>query len=245
MPTVKPTSHSHQLRRSVSRSVSPLNRPSEPTWTNPAHHEHSPPRHPQENSFPERSGPPSTRASMNGRQACEQSSRHTPQRDSCQVSSRDSRNRRAAKTPLPQEPVKRTHTKACGPEKLGSRPLAVHSPPAHERAGSQAISGRAENSPAKPPRAPPPLQERRRRRTMRPADSRIAATDSTPIATPVTGSHRSRTLWAAGRLATLVTPFAPWLLPAAPTTTSCASASRRTGSTLHPATAPTSGCARR
>ena len=55
---------------------------------------------------------------------------------------------------------------------------------------------------------------------MRPADSRIAATDSTPIATPVTGSHRSRTLWAAGRLATLVMPFAPWLLPAAPTTTS-------------------------
>lgn len=53
-------SHSHHLRRSVSRIVSPLKRPSEPTWANPAHHEHSPPRHPQQNSFPERSGPPPT-----------------------------------------------------------------------------------------------------------------------------------------------------------------------------------------
>ena len=68
------------------------------------------------------------------------------------------------------------------------------------------------------PRAAP-LQTRRGRRTMRPADSRIAATDSTPIATPVTGSHRSRTLWAEGRSAALVRPFVSWLLPA-PTTTS-------------------------
>ena len=57
------------------------------------------------------------------------------------------------------------------------------------------------------------------RRMTRPADSRIAATDSTPIATPVTGNHRSRTLWAEGRSAALVRPFASWLLPA-PTTTS-------------------------
>ena len=53
MLTVKTTSHSHHLRRSVSRISTPLNRPSEPTWTNPAHHGHSPPRHPQQNSFPE------------------------------------------------------------------------------------------------------------------------------------------------------------------------------------------------
>jgi len=52
MLTVKTTSHSHHLRRSVSRISTPLNRPSEPTWTNPAHHEHSP-SSPQKNSFPE------------------------------------------------------------------------------------------------------------------------------------------------------------------------------------------------
>mgnify|MGYP003280883522 FL=1 len=85
------------------------------------------------------------------------------------------------------------------------RPLAAHSSPAHERAGSHAT--RRPGRPSHPAHRPP-LQERRRRRMTRPADSRIAATDSTPIATPVTGSHRSRTLWAEGRSAALVRPFA-------------------------------------
>ena len=133
--------------------------------------------------------------------------------------SHSSRKRHAAETPLPQELAKRTHTKAGGPEKLGSRPLT---PTRHPPTSGQAVmrpGGRADNSPAKPPRAPPPLQARRRRRMTRPPDSKIAATDSTPIATPVTGSYRSRTLWAEGRSAALVRPFASWLLPA-PTTTS-------------------------
>ena len=54
---------------------------------------------------------------------------------------------------------------------------------------------------------------------MRPQDSRTAATDSTPIATPVTGSHRSRVLWPGDRSAALVCPLLSWL-PLAPTTTS-------------------------
>ena len=139
--------------------------------------------------------------------------------DSCQVSSRDSRKRHAAETHLPQEPVKRTQTKRAAPRNSASaHSLLICRPPTSGQAVRRPC-GRADNSPAKPPRAPPPLQERRRRRTMRPADSRIAATDSTPIATPVTGSHRSRTLSAEGRSAALVRPFASWLLPA-PTTTS-------------------------
>ena len=40
------------------------------------------------------------------------------------MSSRDSRKRHAAKTPLPQEPVKQTQTKTGGTEKLG----IAHSP---------------------------------------------------------------------------------------------------------------------
>ena len=54
---------------------------------------------------------------------------------------------------------------------------------------------------------------------MRPPESRIAAIDSTPIATPVTGSHRYRTFLAEDRSAALVRPLLLWL-PLAPTTTS-------------------------
>ena len=135
------------------------------------------------------------------------------------MSSRDSRKRHAARTPLPREPAKRTHTKAGGPEKLGSRPLTpTRHPPTSGQAVRRSAAGPRTARPSRPAHRPP-LQARRKRRTMRPADSRIAATDSTPIATPVTGSHRSRTLSAEGRSAALVRPFASWLLPA-PTTTS-------------------------
>ena len=75
--------------------------------------------------------------------------RPPPQRDSCQVSSRDSRERHAAETPLPREPVKQTHTKAGGPEKLGIRPLT---PTRHPPTSGQAVRRPAAGPAAQPSR---------------------------------------------------------------------------------------------